>query len=70
MDCSSSTNGIANLRKKYQSLVDANVGLDATNFFLESEDEILAKAPHFTREQVKVIFHPVSNLREAYENRN
>lgn len=39
---------------KYQSLLDAGIGLEKTNFLLESEDEILAKAPHFTREQIKV----------------
>ncbi|KAL4918389.1 FAD dependent oxidoreductase [Aspergillus aurantiobrunneus] len=53
IDCSSSQEGIASLRRKHQALVDANVGLEKTNFLLESEDEILAKAPHFTRDQVK-----------------
>lgn len=44
--------GIESLRRKYQSLIDA--GLEMTNIWLESEDEILAKAPHLTGEQVKV----------------
>lgn len=54
IDCSSSEDGIANLRKKLQSLIDANVGLGNTNFWLGSEEEILQKLPQFTKEQVKV----------------
>nr|AXS76841.1 fructosyl peptide oxidase [synthetic construct] len=53
IDCSSSKEGIENLRRKYQTLLDAGIGLEKTNVWLESEDEILAKAPNFTREQVK-----------------
>ncbi|CAI7669350.1 unnamed protein product [Penicillium manginii] len=53
IDCSSSGDGIANLRKKLQSLLDANVGLEKTNFWLGSEEEILQKLPQFTKEQVK-----------------
>lgn len=55
IDCSSSKEGIENLERKYQSLLDAGIGLEKTNFWLETEDEILEKAPNFTREQVKVI---------------
>ncbi|KAJ5222508.1 uncharacterized protein N7469_008748 [Penicillium citrinum] len=53
IDCSSSKDGIANLRTKFQSLIDANVGLEKTNFFLDSEDELLQKLPQFTKDQVK-----------------
>ncbi|KAJ5892303.1 uncharacterized protein N7473_008531 [Penicillium subrubescens] len=53
IDCSSSEDGIASLRRKYQSLLDAGIGLEKTNFWLDSEEEILEKAPHFTREQIK-----------------
>ncbi|KAK2767525.1 hypothetical protein FQN54_003682 [Arachnomyces sp. PD_36] len=53
LDCSSSEEGITSLRRNYQSLIDANAGLENTNIWLESEDEILARAPQFTREQVK-----------------
>ncbi|KAJ5669792.1 hypothetical protein N7462_010862 [Penicillium macrosclerotiorum] len=53
IDCSSSDEGISALRKKYQSLLDANIGLDKTNFWLDNEDDIQAKAPNFTREQLK-----------------
>ncbi|KAK7431159.1 hypothetical protein QQZ08_002199 [Neonectria magnoliae] len=52
-DCSSSEEGIANLRRKHQALLDANVGMDKTNVWLESEAEILAALPCFTKEQVK-----------------
>ncbi|KPM42519.1 hypothetical protein AK830_g4028 [Neonectria ditissima] len=53
IDCSSSQEGIANLKRKHQSLLDANVGFEKTNTWLGSEDEILAKLPCFTEEQVK-----------------
>ncbi|KAJ5145341.1 hypothetical protein N7448_002733 [Penicillium atrosanguineum] len=53
IDCSSSKEGIENLRRKYQTLLDAGIGLEKTNVWLETEDEILAKMPNFTREQVK-----------------
>ncbi|KAL4959803.1 NAD(P)/FAD-dependent oxidoreductase [Aspergillus stella-maris] len=53
IDTSSTQEGIAALRTKYESLVNAGIGLEKTNYLLENEDEILAKAPHFTREQVK-----------------
>ncbi|OQD68854.1 hypothetical protein PENDEC_c030G03954 [Penicillium decumbens] len=53
IDCSSSEEGIASLRRKHQSLIDAGIGLEKTNVWLESEEEILARAPHFTREQIK-----------------
>ncbi|KAL4886624.1 FAD dependent oxidoreductase [Aspergillus karnatakaensis] len=53
VDCSSSSEGIKNLKKKHQALIEAGVGLEKTNVWLDSEEEILAKVPHFTREQVK-----------------
>ncbi|GLI82053.1 hypothetical protein PoHVEF18_010453 [Penicillium ochrochloron] len=53
IDCSSSDEGIASLRRKYQSLLDAGISLEKTNFWLDSENEILEKAPQFTREQIK-----------------
>ncbi|KAJ6104729.1 hypothetical protein N7523_011049 [Penicillium sp. IBT 18751x] len=53
IDCSSSKEGIENLERKYQTLLDAGIGLEKTNFWLKTEEEILAKAPNFTREQVK-----------------
>ncbi|KAL2859423.1 FAD dependent oxidoreductase [Aspergillus pseudodeflectus] len=53
IDTSSSPEGIANLKRKHQELIDAGVGLEKTNFLLDSEDELLKKLPHFTREQVK-----------------
>ncbi|KAJ5682056.1 uncharacterized protein N7477_001996 [Penicillium maclennaniae] len=53
IDCSSSKEGIENLERKYQTLLDAGIGLEKRNLWLKTEDEILAKAPNFTREQVK-----------------
>ncbi|KAJ4181901.1 hypothetical protein NW759_017163 [Fusarium solani] len=53
IDCSSSKEGIANLRRKHQTLIDAGVDLDKANTWLESEDELLAKMPWFTKEHVK-----------------
>jgi hypothetical protein len=50
-------------------LLDAGIGLEKTNFWLDSEEEILEKAPHFTREQIKVILSPVIGklLAEAHQ---
>ncbi|CAI7629351.1 unnamed protein product [Penicillium bialowiezense] len=52
IDCSSSDDGIANLKRKYQSLLDANIGLEKTNWLLETE-EILEKVPAFTKDQIR-----------------
>lgn len=52
--CSSSKEGIENLRRAHQSLIAANGELEKTNIWLGSEDEILAKVPPFTRDQVEV----------------
>lgn len=54
MGTSSSKEGIASLRREYQSILDAGIGLEKSNFWVDSEDEILAKLPQFTKEQVKV----------------
>lgn len=69
IDCSSTAEGIEGLRRKHQALIEASVGLEKTNFLLESEDEILAKAPHFTREQIKVP-EPTSNSPANIERRS
>ncbi|CAJ2510930.1 Uu.00g065550.m01.CDS01 [Anthostomella pinea] len=53
LDCESSPEGIAALRKQYQSLVDAGVGLEKTTEWLDSEDEILARVPLLERDQIK-----------------
>ncbi|KUL82077.1 hypothetical protein ZTR_09111 [Talaromyces verruculosus] len=53
MGTSSSKEGIASLRREYQSIIDTGVGLEKSNFWVDSEDEILAKLPQFTKEQVK-----------------
>ncbi|KAF4464509.1 FAD dependent oxidoreductase [Fusarium albosuccineum] len=53
VDCSSSKEGIENLKTKHQSLLNAGAGFDKTNTWLDSEDEILAKLPWFTKEHVQ-----------------
>ncbi|KAJ5752610.1 hypothetical protein N7520_009527 [Penicillium odoratum] len=52
IDCSSSEEGIKGLERKYQALVDAGIGLEKTNFWLDSE-EIRARVPHFSQEQTE-----------------
>lgn len=53
LDCASSEQEIASLRKQYQQLLDAGVGLEQTNEWLDSEDQILEKAPKLDRENVR-----------------
>ncbi|KAI1099332.1 fructosyl amino acid oxidase [Jackrogersella minutella] len=53
LDCEGSEEGIADLRKQYQDLIDADVGLDKTNEWLETEEEILAKMPRLQQDQIK-----------------
>lgn len=52
LDCEVSENGIAGLRREYQTLIDAGVG--DTHEWLDSEDKILAKVPLLPRENIKV----------------
>jgi sarcosine oxidase/L-pipecolate oxidase len=54
VDCSSSKEGIAELKEELKTLIDAGFGLDKTGSWLESEDEVLAKMPWFTKDHVKV----------------
>ena len=54
LSCENTEEGIASLRKLYQSLVDGGAELKESNEWLESEDEILAKMPLLQREQIKV----------------
>ncbi|KAL6359174.1 hypothetical protein LRP88_06594 [Fusarium phalaenopsidis] len=52
VNCSSSDKGIQGLRRARQNLINAKSDLEKTNVWLDNEDEILAKMPAFTREQV------------------
>lgn len=54
LDCAHGKKGIEGLRSAYQALLDANAGLDATNEWLDSEDEILERMPLLQRDQIKV----------------
>ncbi|KAF1842427.1 fructosyl amino acid oxidase [Cucurbitaria berberidis CBS 394.84] len=53
LDCAHGQEGITELKEEYQALLDANAGLEETNEWLDSEDEILAKMPLLEREQIK-----------------
>jgi sarcosine oxidase/L-pipecolate oxidase len=53
LDCAHGEKGIAGLKSAYQALLDADAGLDATNEWLDSEDEILKKMPLLSRDQIK-----------------
>lgn len=53
LDCEHTEEGIEGLRKQYQTLLDAGVGLEKTNVWLETEDQILEKAPQLEREKIK-----------------
>ena len=41
------------MKSAYQALLDADAGLDTTNEWLGSEDEILARMPLLSREEIK-----------------
>ncbi|KAI0126136.1 fructosyl peptide oxidase [Xylariales sp. AK1849] len=53
LDCEGSETGIKGLRRQYQALIDAGAGLEQTNHWLDSEDEILTKMPLLQRDQIK-----------------
>jgi sarcosine oxidase/L-pipecolate oxidase len=53
LDCAHGEKGIAGLQEAYQALLDANAGLETTNYWLDSEDAILDKAPLLDRSQIQ-----------------
>jgi len=53
LDCEHTEEGVASLRRQYQLLLDANVGLEETHEWLDNEDAILAKMPLLLRDQIK-----------------
>ncbi|KAL2146173.1 hypothetical protein VTI28DRAFT_5013 [Corynascus sepedonium] len=53
LDCESTEEGILDLRREYQSLLDANVGLEETHEWLDNEDAILARAPLLQRDKIR-----------------
>ncbi|KAH8885439.1 fructosyl peptide oxidase [Thozetella sp. PMI_491] len=53
LDCEGSEKGIEGLRRQYQRLIDAGVGLEETHEWLDTEDEILSKAPCLPPDQIK-----------------
>jgi sarcosine oxidase/L-pipecolate oxidase len=52
VDCASTPADLESLRATYDKLQEAGAG--STHEWLANEDEILAKAPHLSREQIKV----------------
>ncbi|PSN71712.1 fructosyl peptide oxidase [Corynespora cassiicola Philippines] len=53
LDCSGSKEGIESLRREYQSLLDAGVGLEETHEWLDNEDDILKCMPLLEKDQIK-----------------
>ncbi|KAI1767953.1 fructosyl amino acid oxidase [Hypoxylon sp. FL1150] len=53
LDCEGTEKGIVSLRRQYQDLLDAGVGLEESNEWLDDEDAILAKMPLLQRDQIK-----------------
>ncbi|KAL5458243.1 hypothetical protein PMIN06_003443 [Paraphaeosphaeria minitans] len=53
LDCEHTKEGIEGLRNQYQTLLSAGVGPEKTNKWLETEDQILEKAPQLEREKIK-----------------
>src|SRR5690348_2506866 len=53
LDCESTEEGIADLRRQYQSLIDAHAGLEETHEWLDSEEAILAKMPLLQRDNIQ-----------------
>ncbi|KAF4119666.1 sarcosine oxidase / L-pipecolate oxidase [Geosmithia morbida] len=53
LDCSSSEGEIAALKEQYKNLLGTDPRFAETNTWLDHEDEIVAKVPCFTREQVQ-----------------
>lgn len=53
LDCAHTPASLTSLQKNYQSLLDANAGLESTTTWLDTEDEILSKAPLLSRDQIR-----------------
>lgn len=53
LDCASSENELKSLREEYARLLNAGVGLEKTHEWLDSEDQILKKAPKLHRENIE-----------------
>jgi sarcosine oxidase/L-pipecolate oxidase len=54
IDCAGRPESIESLRNAFRTLVDSDTDLKDSTRWLDSEDEILAKAPLLDRDQVKV----------------
>jgi sarcosine oxidase/L-pipecolate oxidase len=54
IDCAGQPDSIESLKKGYQTLVESDTDLKDSTVWLDTEEEILAKAPLLDREQIKV----------------
>lgn len=69
LDCESSEAGIAALREEYQILLEAGVGLEESNHWLDSEEEILSKLPLLEKQNIKVDFQSYDVHNELYRTK-
>ncbi|KAI2477253.1 Fructosyl peptide oxidase [Pyrenophora tritici-repentis] len=53
LDCAHTPSSLSSLQNTYQSLLSANAGLEDTTTWLDTEDEILSKAPLLSRDQIR-----------------
>ncbi|KAH8906489.1 fructosyl peptide oxidase [Coniochaeta sp. PMI_546] len=53
LDCEHTPEGIESLKKQYQALRNAGVGLEETHKWLDNEDEILSKLPLLQRDRIQ-----------------
>ncbi|EFX01570.1 fructosyl peptide oxidase [Grosmannia clavigera kw1407] len=53
LDCAGSKEGIEELRAEFQALIDADVKLEETHEWLDTEEQILAKIPQLEADQIK-----------------
>lgn len=53
LDCASTEEELEALREQYQTLLNAGVGLEKTTEWLDTEEQILEKAPKLDRERIK-----------------
>ncbi|KAE8856031.1 hypothetical protein PTNB29_08870 [Pyrenophora teres f. teres] len=53
LDCAHTPSSLSSLQNTYKSLLSANAGLEDTTTWLDTEEEILSKAPLLSRDQIR-----------------
>jgi len=53
LDCAHTPSSLSSLKHTYQSLLSAGAGLETTTTWLDTEEEILSKAPLLSRDQIR-----------------